>query len=147
MTTKTDANDNGKRPQAHPCAAQADPEARQRARCERHGSEQPRCSVCGCADDRLLFERHHIAGRRCSKETVSVCANCHRRLSDDQYDHPALLSQSPAQLEMLAHLLLGVADLLVLVGEILREQASGLLLVVRDCPAPWGYSSSTEKAS
>jgi hypothetical protein len=40
------------------------------------------CAVCRRAYG--PFERHHIAGRRNSDLTVSVCLRCHRRLSGRQ---------------------------------------------------------------
>lgn len=48
-------------------------------------SEWPSCTVCGEADIRCL-EAHHFAGR-CDEAQIVVCANCHCKLSDMQYDN------------------------------------------------------------
>lgn len=39
---------------------------------------QPKCSRCGY--EGLALEEHHIHGRKHSKETITLCANCHREL-------------------------------------------------------------------
>jgi len=42
------------------------------------------CWICGYLEDPLILEQHHIAGRRNSDFTITVCPNCHRRLSMNQ---------------------------------------------------------------
>lgn len=123
----------------------SDGEARRRATHERLGGDEPTCCLCGCGDSRMLTENHHIAGRRCSDETVTVCLNCHRRLSDAQRDHPVVLSPDPVLLERLAHAMVGRADLFAMLALHLHEEASGLLLAVKDCPPPWGRGDAQEK--
>lgn len=39
-------------------------------------ASQPTCSRCGYTG--ASVERHHIHGRKNSKETIDLCANCHR---------------------------------------------------------------------
>ena len=44
------------------------------------------CLICTESDPRCL-ERHHIAGRAYADECVTVCSNCHAKLSEMQKDH------------------------------------------------------------
>ena len=64
-----------------------DTEAREQARLQRLGTNEPRCGVCGEDDSRTL-EKHHIEGRAHGETLAIVCRNCHRKLSDAQLDHP-----------------------------------------------------------
>jgi hypothetical protein len=87
----------------------------------RLGTHEPRCVICGETDPRCL-EKHHIAGRPYLDDTVIVCRNDHRKLSDDQLDHaPRGQEESMGQLSTIGHFILGVCDLLVLVLQRLRE--------------------------
>jgi hypothetical protein len=97
-----------------------DKETRKQKRLEDLGSNNPACTLCGENDDRTL-ESHHIAGRAFDDELVSLCRNCHRKLSDDQKDHPKQISKPPTNIETIGHLLLGLADFLALLVEKLRE--------------------------
>ena len=104
-------------------------ERRRQARLERLGTNTPRCPCCGETDDRV-FEAHHIAGRRHDPRTVLLCANCHRKVTDDQKDHPPPSSDHDLFLECVGHFLLGLADLMRLIidalasfGEALTERA------------------------
>ena len=45
------------------------------------------------------------------RDTVIVCRNHHRKLSDLQKDHPEKIADPPDPLEIIAHFLLGLADL------------------------------------
>lgn len=76
------------------------------------------------------MERHHLAGEGFDQTTVIMCRNCHRKLSDVQKDHPAILGETPTTSESIGHFLLGLADLFLLLagklcefGEYLIEQA------------------------
>jgi hypothetical protein len=100
-------------------------ERRKQRTLERLGSNNPSCFICGC-DDPLVLELHHIAGRAFDGETVPVCRNCHRILSDAQQDHPPPLSNQPSYLERIGHALLGLADLFELLAKWLREHARNL---------------------
>ena len=101
-------------------------EARRRATRERLGLRDARCPFCGESDARCL-ELHHIAARQFDDETIPVCRNCHRKLSDMQRDHCPPLHDDPGWMERLGHLLLGLADLLVLVVAKLKELAVFLI--------------------
>jgi hypothetical protein len=92
---------------------------------ERLGSNNPSCVICRC-DDPFALELHHIAGRAFDNETVPVCRNCHRVLSDRQKDHPPSLTNPPSDLECTGHALLGLADMFELLVKWLREHAKKL---------------------
>ena len=104
-------------------------ERRKQQRFERLGTNTPRCATCGIDDVRCL-EAHHVAGRRSDPLTSVLCANCHRKVTDDQKDHPAPVSDADAFLEHVGHFLLGLADMLRLIldrlvtfGEALIDRA------------------------
>ncbi len=109
-------------------------EARRRAAQERLGRNDARCPFCGEADVRCL-ELHHIAGRKFDDETLPVCRNCHRKLSDMQRDHCPPLHDDPGWMERLGHLLLGLADLLALAVAKLKEFGKLLIDKARATPA------------
>lgn len=74
------------------------------------------------------MELHHVSGRAYGEECTVVCRNCHRKLSDTQKDHPkALTNGEPPHLEKIGHFLIGLADLLEMLIEKLREY--GLVLI------------------
>jgi hypothetical protein len=73
-------------------------------------SEWPSCTVCGEADIRCL-EAHHFAGR-CDDAQVIVCANCHCKLSDMQYDNTPWINTHTTSRRFY-----GLADLLRLMAE------------------------------
>lgn len=98
-------------------------EIRRQKRLERLGTNAPRCAACGETDDRI-FELHHVAGRRFDKATAVLCRNCHRKVSDDQSDHPRQIAQPPSITERIGHLLLGMADLFALLAEQCRRFAT-----------------------
>lgn len=98
---------------------------RQRA-FERLGTDTPRCGVCGETDWRCQ-EAHHVAGQRHDAATVVLCANCHRKATDAQKDHPPPVVDGDALLECVGRFLLGLADLLGLVIERLAEFGNALI--------------------
>lgn len=102
-----------------------DPEARAQARQDRLGPDA-RCVLCGESDTRCL-ERHHVAGQHFANTLVVVCRNCHRKLSDDQRDHPPPSAADPPLLERFAHWLMGVADLLQDLADAMRAWGKLLL--------------------
>lgn len=93
---------------------------------ERLGRRNPSCIFCGEDDPRVL-EKHHIAGRAYEEHTVIVCRNHHRKLSDLQKDHPEKIADPPDALEIIAHFLLGLADLFEFLVQKFREFAAQLL--------------------
>ena len=102
---------------------------RKQRRLEQLGTDNPRCGVCG--DTRWqCIELHHTAGKDAVPDhTVLTCRNCHRMLSDDQRDHPRYDPERDGPWQAIGHFLLGLADMLRLIIEKLREY--GLLLTER----------------
>lgn len=110
-----------------------DKEARKQKRLEILGSNNPVCVICGENDWRCL-EEHHIAGQAYDDSLSNVCRNCHRKLSDDQKDHPQKIGGTPDTLETIGHFLLGLADLFALLviklrefGQLLIQSAQGMV--------------------
>lgn len=91
-------------------------ERREQLRLEKLGTDNPVCGSCDERDWRCL-ELHHVADHGRDDLTVIVCRNCHRKLSDDQKDHPAFNPNADPQLDRIGHFLLGLADLLKLIFE------------------------------
>lgn len=106
-----------------------DRETRKQRRLEVLGTNTPRCGTCG--ENRWqCIEKHHPSDRRRDPlTTVLECRNCHRILSDDQRDHPALNPDADPMLDMIGHFMLGLADMLRIIIEKLYE--FGLALVAR----------------
>src|SRR5689334_7275180 len=100
--------------------------ARRRRALERLGTDSPKCLYCDERDP-LVLERHHLAGRAFSDDTVILCRNHHRKLSDLQKDHPEKIADPPDELEGMAHFLLGLADLFEFLITKLREFAAQLI--------------------
>jgi len=94
-------------------------EARRQKRLEALGSNHPVC-ICG-EDNPHCLELHHIAGQAYGDDLCTVCRNCHRKLSDDQKDHPIPIGKPPVTYECIGHMLLGLADFFALLVEKLRE--------------------------
>lgn len=103
-------------------------ERRKQKRLERLGSNDPRCGMCGEGDDRAL-ELHHVAGRKHDETMVPICRNCHRKVTDDQHDHPAFNPHADTMLASIAYFLLGLGDMLHIIVARLRE--FGFALIVR----------------
>jgi len=101
-------------------------EARKQRRLEALGTNDPICGTCGETDWRCM-EMHHVAGRKHDGATVNVCRNCHRKVSDDQKDHPASNPAADPMLQSIGHFLLGLADLLRLAIEKLTEFGHALI--------------------
>ena len=91
-------------------------ERRKQKRLETLGSNNPVCGTCGERDWRCL-EAHHVADHSRDDLTVAICRNCHRKVSDDQKDHPAFNRSADPMLDRIGHFLLGLADLLKLIIE------------------------------
>lgn len=116
---------------------------RQRDALVRLGEANPACPICGEDNPRCL-ELHEPGGRRYNKMSVPICRNCHRKLSDDQRDHPKGEFRPPDPFERLAHALLGEADLFAQLCEKRRQDAEMLLVHVRkDAVPPDGNEPET----
>ena len=106
-------------------------EKRKQARLQRLGTNDPRCGMCGENDDRCM-ELHHVADFKRDDATVCICRNCHRKMSDDQRDHPAFNPIADPMLDAIGHFLLGLADMLRIIVTKLYE--FGLALIARAAP-------------
>lgn len=106
-------------------------EARKQKRLEVLGSNHPVCVVCG-EDSWQCLEQHHIAGQIYGDDLCNVCRNCHRKLSDEQKDHPSQITKNPASQEAIGHFLLGLADLFALLVERLREYGQFLIQAAKE---------------
>jgi hypothetical protein len=103
-------------------------EARKQRRLEKLDTNTPCCGTCGERDDRCL-ELHHIADYGRDDTTVVICRNCHRKVSDDQQDHPAFNPNADPLFDRIGHFLLGLADLLRIIIE--RLYVFGTALIAR----------------
>lgn len=102
-----------------------DAEARLEAAYRRLGTRNPSCVICGETHPHSL-ERHHLAGQAQHEDMAIVCRNCHRRLSDSQYDRQISDTAQP-KLETVGHYLMGLADLFAMLAERLAEFGTWLL--------------------
>jgi hypothetical protein len=107
-------------------------ERRKQRRLDKLGTNNPRCGTCGEADDRVL-ELHHVAGRKHDDVTAILCRNCHRKMTDNQKDHPAVITQADPMLASIGNFLLGLADMLSIIVAKLCE--FGLALIARSTGA------------
>jgi hypothetical protein len=112
-------------------------EARFQKAYERLGTTTPLCVKCN-EDNPHCMELHHLAEHGLGKDTVIVCRNCHRKLTDKQKDHPLAGPQSIN--EGFGRCLLGIADLLELIIEKLREIGQFLMGSEYKRVAPGGSS-------
>tara|TARA_B100000678_G_scaffold208294_1_gene175851 strand:- start:7391 stop:7753 length:363 start_codon:yes stop_codon:yes gene_type:complete len=103
-----------------------DRERRKQQRLKKLGSNNPICGACG-ENAWQCLEAHHVADFGRDEATVIVCANCHRKLSDTQNDHPGYDASSDPDLDRIGHFLLGLADLLEIIVEKLKEFAHLLI--------------------
>lgn len=119
-------------------------EQRKQKALERLGSANPVCVSCG-ETDWLCLEGHHIAGKNYDDTIVVQCRNCHRKLSDDQHDHPPPISVStPILLERIGHFLLGLADFFRLLVAKLHEFGDALIELAQQGANPSDLPQSRE---
>jgi hypothetical protein len=88
-----------------------DRESRLRKAYERLGTNTPRCLICGQTNP-LRLELHHPAQQEYDDETIILCSSEHDDASDWQKDHPRKIEDPPSVLEIVAHWLFGLGDLL-----------------------------------
>ena len=108
----------------------SDKETRKQKRLEVLETNHPVCVACG-EDDSRCFEQHHIAGKAHSDDLARLCCNCHRKLTDDQKDHPKC-SGEHNQLQSIGFWHLGVADLLALLEKTHRQTGHHLIQTETD---------------
>jgi len=103
-------------------------EVRKQKRLEKLDSDNPLCGMCGENDWRTI-EQHHIADYGRDETMVLLCRNCHRKVSDEQHDHPAFDKNADPMLDAMGHFLLGLADMLKIIVAKLYD--FGLALIGR----------------
>ncbi len=104
-----------------------DHEDRLEQKYRRLGTRQPVCVECAEADP-FCLELHHIAGRKHHEDLSIICRNCHRKLTDRQFDHVRPdMPKRTSDLVTIGHYLLGLCDLLAMVIETLREFGKSLI--------------------
>ena len=109
------------------CADHSDDyERRKQKRLRALGTQSPRCALCPETNWQCL-ELHHIEGRASGETQAIVCRNCHRKLSDAQLDHSQPEEIEDHELNAFGQFLLGLADMLALAVEKLREVALNLI--------------------
>ena len=100
-------------------------ERRKQRRLEKLG-DNPRCAIDGETDWRVL-EIHHVADYGCDPTTVILCANCHKKLTDAQKDHPPHIDGADPLLEAAGRSMLGIAELFKLLIDKLMEFGEALI--------------------
>lgn len=118
-------------------AKQQGADVREEQRLRRLGTRSPSCVACGETDSRCM-ELHHVAGQKHHADTAIVCRNCHRKLSDQQLDHPANVVGQNSMLATIGHYLLGLADLLVLLATTLVDFGKALIQAAQEPAASAG---------
>lgn len=93
----------------------------------RLGTREPMC--VGCAESNpFCLELHHIAGQKHHDDLAIVCRNCHRKITDQQHDHESPPFTRPTvESAMIGRYLLGLADLLLMIVNALRDFGRHLL--------------------
>ena len=93
-----------------------DRELRQRRAFERLGGDDRSCLICQKTNP-ICLELDHVAGRAYDDETVVLCSNHHDDKSDRQKDHPEKIEGCTSVLEVVAHWLFNLGDLLLIAAE------------------------------
>jgi hypothetical protein len=93
----------------------------------RLGRRDPSCLGCGESNP-FCLELHHVAGRKHHEDVGIICRNCHRKLTDQQHDHiPPSASEGQGQDAAIGHYLLGLADVLFMIVNVLRKFGKKLI--------------------
>ena len=91
----------------------------------RVGTRNPICVCCGESDVHTL-EAHHVGERAHHDDVAPVCRNCHRKLTDPQKDRVEVHASDPSS-EMIGRYLCGLADLLLMIAQTVREFGERML--------------------
>lgn len=86
--------------------------------CDNFLKAQGHCIVCG-HEDPLDLEYHHLAGKANSSLVISLCRNCHGRISRRQRVWPQGWSKNNSTTKRLAILLRGISDILRVMSDYL----------------------------
>ena len=82
------------------------------------------CPLCGYHDDPRIIEGHHPFGRKNDPFIIPVCPNCHQELTQNQLQVIEIKDREDNdKLTILGLVLNGIADILLLIGRILKEWA------------------------
>jgi hypothetical protein len=100
-------------------------EKRKQLRLEKLGTNNPRCT-CGETDWRCM-QQHHDAGQKNDPTVVILCANCHCKVTDLQKGHPETAIGADRLLTQAGNLMLGLADMLLILIDQLRTLGHALL--------------------
>jgi hypothetical protein len=101
-------------------------EARKQRSFDRLGSNEPRCGMCGEGNFECL-ERHHVAGRKHDETLVTLCRNCHRKISVRQDYVPSSNSKADPLLAAIGQFLIGLALLFRDIVQRLEEFGRALI--------------------
>jgi uncharacterized protein YlaI len=75
------------------------------------------CTICGHSDP-FDLEGHHVGGKSNSPYLISLCRNCHGRVSRKQYSWPKGWSEkNKPKSQKIGCLLIGFSDVLRAIGE------------------------------
>lgn len=75
------------------------------------------CVICGHSDP-FDLEGHHVGGKSNSDFVISLCRNCHGKVSRKQYNWPKdWAKKNKPKKKQLACLLIGLSDVIRKVGE------------------------------
>lgn len=81
------------------------------------------CAICGEQDTRVLKERHHLFGVSNSPETLLLCLNCHRKITEAQNSlAPSFRSRNASEKDKRAYLDVTIGAALELFGKYLKER-------------------------
>ena len=81
------------------------------------------CAFCGEQDTRVLKERHHLLGVANSPETLLICLNCHRKITETQNSvAPYVRSRNASEEDRRAYVDVTIGAALELFGKYLKER-------------------------
>jgi hypothetical protein len=107
-----------------------DYEARYRKALERLGTNTPKCAHCGVTNP-FCLQLHHIAGQANDSCTIILCHNHHAMITNAQKDHPLPVDDLSHPANRLGNIVLGIAELLLIAVEMLREAGRYLIEIAR----------------
>ena len=107
-----------------------DYETRYRKALERLGTDTPKCAHCDVANP-FCLQLHHIAGEANDARTIIVCLNHHAMITNAQKDHPEPADDLSHPANRLGNIVLGIAELLLIAVEMLREAGRYLIEIAR----------------
>ena len=93
-----------------------DRESRRQKAMERLGGYDRSCLICRKTNP-ICLRLDHVAGRAYDDETQALCSNHHDDKSDRQKDHPGKIENCTSILEVIAHWLFNLGDLLLIASE------------------------------